>query len=93
MGVSQSIIDSGLKLCDCLNHLHINCTSAICSFDVDTKENITVDSLPTVMSGSSLESIDENENMDSFQTLPPPINDESTFNNEHNHNKILTNKQ
>ena len=94
MGISQSMIDSGLKLCDCINHLHINCQSAICSIDVDTKEIITVDTLPTmsnVMSGSSLASIEENENMDSFRTLPPPA--DFLTSNEHNHNKVLTTKQ
>jgi hypothetical protein len=88
MGISQSMIDSIVTACDCINHLHVNCTSAICTFDVDTKENITVDSLPTM---SNVDSLEEAGNMDSYQTLPPPINDESTFNNEHNHNKILTN--
>ena len=87
MGTSQSMIDSGLKLCDCLNHLHINCKSAICSFDVDTKE-ITLESLPpmsrigsklsNVRSGSSIASLNsdeenENDNMDSFRTIPPPV--------------------
>ena len=91
MGVSQSMIDSVLKLCDCINHLHINCQSAICSFDVDTKEHITVDSLPTMSNVDSLASIDENEHMDSFRTLPPPADFPTS--NEHNHNKVLTTKQ
>ncbi len=73
MGVSQSMIDSVLKACECLNHMHINCKSSICSFDVDTHENITVDSLPSVMSQGSLASVDdEDANMDSFRTIPPP---------------------
>jgi len=86
MGISQSMIDSVLKACECLNHMHINCKSSLCSFDVDTHDTVTVDSLPSmsnVMSQGSLASVDdEDANMDSFRTIPPhgfiPIN-------EHNH--------
>jgi len=102
MGVSESMLNSGLKLCECLNHLHINCKSAICSFDVDTKE-LSVDTLPTidsrlgskishVKSGSSIASLnsEEEENpMTSFQTLPPPA--DFITSNEHNHPKVLIN--
>ena len=102
MGVSESMLNSGLKLCECLNHLHINCKSAICSFDVDTKE-LSVDTLPTidsrlgsklshVKSGSSIASLnsEEEENpMDSNRTLPPPA--DFITSNEHNHPKVLIN--
>ena len=101
MGISQSMIDSGLKLCDCINNLHINCQSAICTFDVDTKE-VTLDTLPStsrigsklssVKSGSSIASLnsEEDENpMTSFQTLPPPA--DFITSNEHNHPNVLIN--
>ena len=100
MGVSQSMIDSIVTACSCINHLHVNCKSAICSFDVDTKDNITVDTLPSmsrigsktsVASGVLSSNEDENENMDSFRTLPPPADFITT--NEHNHHKILTNNK
>jgi hypothetical protein len=90
MGVSQSMIDSVLKICECLNHLHVNCKSSLCSIEVDTNESITVESLPSmtnVMSQGSLASMDEG--MDSFRTLPPPV--DFLTSNEHNHPKVLAN--
>ena len=98
MGVSQSMIDSIIKACDCVNHLKINCKSACFSIDVDTN---TVDSLPVMTrigSKASVASVlssdedeDKNENMESFQTLPPPA--EFITTNEHNHHKVLTNNK
>ncbi len=98
MGISQSMIDSIIKACDCVNHLKINCKSTCFSIDVDTN---TVDSLPTMTrigSKASVASVlssnedeDKNENMESFQTLPPPA--EFITTNEHNHHKILTNNK
>jgi hypothetical protein len=79
MGISQSMIDSVLKVCECLNHVHVNCKSKLCEFEMDTNETTTVDSLP---------SMEEDETMDSFRTLPPP--DDFLTSNEHNHQKVLT---
>ena len=101
MGVSQSMIDSIIKACECVNHLKINCKSTCFSIDVDTNDVTTLDSLPSmnrIGSKASVASVlssnedeNENENMDSFKTLPPPGHSEFITTNEHNHHKVLTN--
>jgi len=106
MGVSQSMIDSIIKACDCVNHLKINCKSTCFSIDVDTNDVTTLDTLPSmhrigsktsvasgVLSSNEDDDEDENENMDSFKTLPPPGHSEFITTNEHNHHKILTNNK